>query len=140
MTLRPVLLCVLVLVAGCATVSTGDGPTSGEPTGTPTLTPADAHPGLTADLAVRVDTHRQTTVQVTELGGGGRGVVFEETGDAPRTLRFGGGSVVRENGRYRVVVRVNGTVRWERTVRHFESYELRVERNGTVTVVSQAIA
>ena len=56
------------------------------------------------------------------------------------TIEFEDEDVFRENGEYLVTIRVNETVQWNQTVNHFEWYELQIENNGTVTVVTHAMA
>lgn len=134
---RAVLTCILVVIAGCATTGL-----SGEQSdGTPTLTEADVHPGSTPNLDVYLYAMQPVHITITELGPQGRGVVVNETYDNRSKVEFGDhGTAFRENGHYRVVILVDGTERWNVTVSHTESYELRVESNGSVTVKSHSTA
>lgn len=131
------LACALVVTAGCATTGLSDE----QADRTPTLTEADVHPGLTASVSIYLYSLEPVHVTVTELGPQGRGVVSNETYENRSKVVFGDqGRVFRENGHYRVVISVNGTVRWNRTISHTEAYELRVESNGSVTVTSHSTA
>lgn len=131
--IRSVLLVVLVVVAGCAETPPGDDGAA--------FTEPGVHPGLTADVDVHSLALEPVRVTITELGEDGRGVVLDRTyADSVVTIEFDDEDVFRENGAYRVTIRVNGTTRWDRTVRHYEWYELRIENDGNVTVVTHAMA
>lgn len=136
MRLRAALLCLLVLTAGCATNPQG-GDASG---GTPTFTEPDVHPGMTPRVGLLVYALEPVRVTVIELNPNGRGVVSNETYTDRVDVEFDGDNVLRTHGNYRVVVRVDGTVRWDETVRYYEGYELRVESNGTVVVTQHSMA
>lgn len=130
--MRPVtgIVCALLFLSGCA----GNPQT---PTQTGTLTEAGVHPGLTADVDVVSDANAPVRVTIVEMGVTGRGTVLDRTYTGVVDVED---EVFRENGDYRVTIRVNGTVRWDRTVKHFETVELRVAENGTVSVTSHTIA
>lgn len=135
-----VLACALVLVlAGCAgSLPVGSQPDGTPTAATPTLAEPAVHSGLTAGLTLY--THQPVHATVTELGPGGRGVVVDRTYADQPIVEFGDGPTFRENGDYRVVLEVNGTVRWTETIRHYEYYELRVVENGSVEVEGHSTA
>lgn len=132
---RIAFVCLLAVLGGCAGLpDTGSGPDG--PSATPTLEPG-AHPGLTADLEIWSQARRPVHLTIVETNEYGRGVVLNETYRDVGTIEPG---IFRENGDYRVTIRVNGTVEWNEVVNHFESFDLRIHRNGTVTVTSHAVA
>lgn len=131
--LHAVLTVVLFIVAGCTTTGPMGGPASETPTD------PEAHAGMTADVDIRSLALDPVTIIITETSNNGRGVVLNRT-YTNVTIEFGDGTLLRKNAEYRVLIRVNGTTRWNETVEHFESYELRIENNGSVTVRSHAMA
>lgn len=138
MSIRAGLLCLLVLVAGCS----GSGPTGDSQTvdSTESFTEPVAHPGMTADVDVRNLALAPVHITIIELNENGRGVVLDETYTDKVAIELDEDDVFRVNGRYRVTVRIDGTVRWNTTVEHYEGYELRIENNGSVTVTTHAMA
>lgn len=143
--LHAVLAGALIFTAGYTTAT----PIGGSPTPTPTPTPTEkptltepsVHPGLTANLEVLNYALAPVHITVSELGSHGRGVVLNKTYTDQTKIEYGdAGTVFRENGSYRVVIRVNGTVRWNETIHHYGSYELQIDSNGSVTVQSHSMA
>lgn len=143
--LHTVLVGTLIVTAGCTTATPSGGSPTISPTPTtsetPTLTEPSVHPGLTANLEVSNYALAPVHLTITELGQYGRGIVLNKTYTDQSNIEFGDkGRVFRENGSYRVVIRVNGTVRWNETIQHYESYQLQVDSNGSVTVQSHSQA
>ncbi|WP_424019255.1 hypothetical protein ACOZ4N_07215 [Halorientalis pallida] len=125
-----------MVLSGCS----GYDPTTAPESDAGAFTEPDVHPGLTATVDIQNLARAPVHITITELNENGRGVVLGRTYDDRTTIEFDKKDVFRENGDYRVEIRVNGTIEWNRTVQHFESYELRVETNGTVSVVTHAVA
>lgn len=125
------LACLLVVIGGCIGLP-GDSPTT-----TPTLSDEVVHPGLTADVDIRSMARGSVHITVVETNEHGRGVVLNETYRGGVELED---DLFRENGNYLVTIQVNGTVEWNWTVNHFEEFDLRIHRNGTVDVTSHVIA
>ena len=101
----------------------------------PTFTEPGVMSGGTADLDIDVLGGQPIHVTIEELGERGRGIVLNETYREEYTLDFGDNeSLFLKHGNYRVTIRVNGTVQWNETITHHETYDLRVEENGSVTV------
>lgn len=133
------LLCVCLVLTGCQGGVLGDDrDDTAEPTTLEPLREPAVHPGLTAGLQVVVSTDERVRVTGTEQSN--RGTVYDETFTERGYVRFDDGRVFCENGAYDVVLRVNGAVQWGRTVRHYESYDLRVVDSGSVVVESHATA
>jgi hypothetical protein len=130
------MIALLMILAGCS----GYNPSTTPEGDAGPFTEPDVHPGLTAAVDIQNLARAPVNITITELHENGRGVVLDRTYDDRMMIEFDEKDVFRENGEYRVEIRVNGTVEWNRTVQHFESYELRVENNGTVAVVSHALA
>ncbi|MBV0923847.1 hypothetical protein KTS45_06485 [Halomicroarcula limicola] len=157
MALRTLLVCLLVFTAGCAMPAPGDG--TGEaatddgaqtaaPRPTPTPAPAadrtatvtGAVPATTADVDLALYTDSPVRLTVEELGTDGRGVVADRNYTTVTSPEFNENeSVFVAERDYRVAIRVGGETRWNRTVRHYEIYELAVQRNGTVEIQSHAV-
>ena len=131
-----VIIALMMLLAGCS----GYNPSTTPETDTGPFTEPDVHPGLTANLDIQNLALAPVHITITERHENGRGIVLDRTYNDRTTIEFEEKDVFRENGEYRVEIRVNGTIEWNRTVKHFESYELRVENNGTVAVVTHAVA
>lgn len=132
-----VLVSVLLLTAGCTTTLPGsDGGTD-----TPTFTDQEVHSGLAPNVEVLMYALDPVHITVVERGGAGRGVVLNETYTNVTQVEYDEeGTVFRENNDYRIVIRVNGTTRWNETIAHYESYQLRIENNRSVTVVEHSMA
>lgn len=152
------LLAVLLLAAGC---TGGPGPGASPTSATPTETPPGTAGGTPApstndgansapsrettaygtaytapDDRVRITSRAETSVTVTVLGPD-RETSFERTyGPDAGELDLGGAFALR--GSHRVVVASGGEVRWNRTVHEYETYDLLVAANGSVTVESLA--
>ncbi|WP_135301993.1 hypothetical protein [Haloarcula amylovorans] len=153
MALRTLLACLLVVSAGCAmpTASDGadetaiaDGTQTAAPRPTPTAdrtaTVTGVVPATTADVDLALYTGSSVHVTVEELGADGRGVVVDRNYTTDTFPAFNDNeSVFVEERDYHVTVRVGGETRWNRTVKHYEFYELVVNRNGTVEVKSHAV-
>lgn len=97
-------------------------------------------PECPPDVDVQIDTTDSVNVEVIELGERGRGTVFNRTYSEVTVVAFGEHDVFRQNGAYRVIIRVDDSVAFDEQVKHFESYDLKVARNGSVTVESHSIA
>lgn len=128
-------VCLCLVFTGCSGAPLTEGSS-----GTPTLTDAARHPGLTATLDIEISTTDVVHITVTELGDRGRGVVFDRTYSEVTSVTFDEENVFREDGSYQVTIRVNESVRWDERMRHFESYEIAVLQNGGVEVESHSVA
>jgi hypothetical protein len=128
-------VCLCLVFAGCSGTPLTEGSS-----GTPTLTDAERHLGLTVTLDIEISTTDVVHITVTELGDRGRGVVFNRTYSEVTSVTFDEENVFREDGSYQVTIRVNESVRWDERMRHFESYEMEVLHNGSVEIKSHSIA
>lgn len=145
------LVCISVSIAGCAPLSGGsnESATLTEPDTNPGVTAQnetatfpepDNHPGLAAQLDVKIFSSEPVRIEIIELGIQGRGVVYNKTISTTGEVLFGEDRLFRENGAYRVRITVNDISKWDRVIKHFEIYTLRVERNGTVNVTEHVIS
>ena len=138
-----VLLCAVVVVAGCTGVprqSTPTAPTPSEPIPTPLpgVTPA----AYTAELAIENPSRQSITVQVYEQSADGAPTTATDALVVNRTTdqsRIHLDDAFESQTDYWVVVEVNGTARWNDTVYDYESYTLSVERDGTVRIAGLAV-
>ena len=138
MALRTVACCLLLVLAGYTTGLPGASD-SADPTATATPAPVSVHPGLTADVDVQAFQAPPVRIVATEHPTGR--TVVDGTYDGTFTAEFDEGTGSFEaNTTYRVVLYVDGEPAWDRVVRHYEGYELRVGENGNVTVESHSMA
>ena len=72
------------------------------------------------------------TISLLELDN--RRVVYNETHSNGTFLRFDENHVLEKNRAYRLTVRVNESRSWDVVVKHHEVYELRVAKNGSVSI------
>ena len=153
------LLAALLLAAGC-TGGPGPGasPTSATPTETPPGTVAGGTPATTTDGEATSTSPRETTAYGTAYTAPNDRVRITSRAETPVTV-----TVVRPEGEtrfertygpnageldlarafalegpHRVVVAAGGEVRWNRTVYEYQTYDLLVAANGSVTVESVA--
>ncbi len=148
-----VLLCAVVVVAGCAGVQgpstpTAPAPTTPTPTAStpsePTATPlpfATQEP-YAAELEIENPSRQSVTVKAYEQPADDAPAAAADTLVVNRTTdeyRIDVDSAFEPETDYRVVVTVDGTTRWNDTVNDYEIYTLSVERNGTVRVASFAV-
>lgn len=129
------LICLLVLITGCSAI-----PSDGPPSSNATLTEPDKHPGLTAQVEIQISTTDSVQIEAVELGEQGRGTVFNKTFAEVTRVSFDKNNVFRKNRAYQITIQVNDSVKWDKKVKHFESYELKVEQDGNVVVESHSIA
>jgi hypothetical protein len=148
MALRTVTCCLLLVLAGCAGLPASGGPAersatpSPTPGGTPTPTPEGedfSYAQLTAGFEVQA--FQAPPVRVVAVGHRSGRTVVNGTYDGTFAVEFGDedGPFVR-NTTYDVTLRVNGEVAWNRTIRNYEGYQLRVGENGTVTETGHWVA
>ena len=161
------LVCSLVILAGCGATPSDTPATEPTPatTGTPTATqsPDERSPGdtggvdtaepsatdgstpcnvapLTAELELALRGEKPVQVTVTELGDRERVVVNETYRASTDRIAFGDDASGFEPATdYRVVVRTNDTVAWNRTVRRNQEYSLVLRWNDSVAVRKQVI-
>lgn len=128
--LRPVLVGVIVVLAGCSAPLPGNGEM------TPAQTESqDSTPEPTAKLHIL--SQGSFSLTILEERATGQEVVLNESFDGITAVNYGDSGTVFQEGRdYRVVIRVNGTVRWNRSVSRFDQYDLAIAENGSVTVRS----
>lgn len=128
--LRPVLVSVVVILAGCFAPFPGNGEM------TPMRTESPAH---TTESTAKLHILSQGPFSLTilEYGPNGQEVVLNESFSGITSVDYdGSGGVFQEGADYRVVIRVNETVRWNRTISQSDQYDLAIADNGTVTVRS----
>jgi hypothetical protein len=139
-------VCVLALAAGCAGVPAGspssptDHPTPVDPETpipAPSVTPGDE---LEQSARLEVEAFQAPPVHVTVTDLENGSVVVNETDSGTFAAEFDEGTVLVPERDYRAVVRVDGEVRWNRTVHHYEAYELCIAENGTVELKGHAMA
>jgi hypothetical protein len=158
MRLRALLLCLLAVTAGCLgpagdgpgtdgvdTDGGGNAPATGTPVddapesdgaGTPDFSCNGFEPVPRLELYVSRYTNATLTMIDAESGetvlnrtvSGGEEVVYESTDGPFEWARS-----------YRVIVRTNGSVGWDRTVRHTERFRVRVDSDGNVTAELTAV-
>lgn len=138
MVLRVSVVCLVVILAGCS-AGPADPAVESTPTSTATLAPG-VHPGLTASLVVNIDIERPVHVTVREMNDGGRGLILNHTYTETTQLNEANDLDFRTNGDYHVTITVDGEQVWNRTVGHFETMEITVEQNQTVTVQVHTVA
>lgn len=148
---------MLVLIAGCgaAPTSTPTGVPPATPTDTqsatsmvtPTATAEDTETQittvqtptptcepnrLTAELKIQLHTELPVRITITERGTN-RLVLNETYSESTEKVVYGENAGVFEPATdYQVHIRANDTVRWNRTVRNNQEYQLIVEDNGNV--------
>lgn len=120
----------MMVLAGCFGLSPSSGP----------FTEPEHHPGGTAYVNIENPHHVPVHITITELNENGRGVVLDRTYDRETIVFDGDKDVFRKNGKYQVEIRVNGTIEWDRTIKHYIGYTLRIENNGTVTELGRRTA
>lgn len=139
----PLVLAVLVLTAGCSTGANPDSATGAD--GTSGSLTSVAPPEQTTSChcvpgGPRFELHDiydgSITVTVVNITSEAHAVVAERT-YASQNGWHDFGPVTRYGSDYRVIIHVDGTEKWNETVSRAEDYEVRVTKNGTVTVVSR---
>lgn len=143
-----VLLVALMVSTGCVQsfggVAEPSDATTPHPTpntgGDQTRTSSTATPQIASMCAGngRFEVHEgwdgNVTVTIINVTDGAHDVVLNRT----YTERYGVHDfdpVMRPCSDYQAVIRVDGEVKWNRTIRHYEGYEMRVEENGTVSIM-----
>lgn len=125
---RATVLALVVVLAGCSAPLPGDLGT------TPTRT---ALPSDTTESTAHLDILSQGPFSLTILEYGGETVVLNRSFEGTTLVEYGDSGEIFEPGEhYRVVITVDGSVRWNRTVHAYEQYSLDVAPNGSVTVRS----
>lgn len=150
MALRTALLCLLTITAGCTAPIGGSGNTTPN-TATPitTTSPTTQSPTETTDsdtpmstcepykptagLVLKVSDGVTAQLTVTEVESNST-VVDRAVSGYERVVYDGSNGVFEPRTTYRVVIRANGSVRYNGTISPTEEYRLTVEQNGSVTV------
>lgn len=130
---RFALLALLVATAGCGR-PIGGSPSASPTTSTSTCEPYRVTAGLELAVAENVTAHVTIESQSTEQ------VVLNRTYTGWTTVKYGDEQGVFEPATdYQVSIRVDGQVRWNKTVHRTERWDLRVHANGTVTKVNPVV-
>ncbi|MFD1635260.1 hypothetical protein ACOZ4L_16000 (plasmid) [Haloplanus ruber] len=129
MKFRYLIVCVLVITSGCTSFT--DQNASPTDTVTETTEPATTE-SIKAFFKVNIQTEDRVNIRVKELES--QDLVLNKTYTSKKRVDIG--QYLEAATDYRIVIHTNGTVQWNKSVQDYEGYELRVEENGTVTVVN----
>ena len=129
MKFRYAIICFLIVTSGCTSFT--DQNTSTTDTVTATTEPATTE-SVKIFFKVNIQTEDRVNIRAKELES--QDLVLNKTYTSKKRVDIGQSLEAATD--YRIIIRTNGTVQWNKSVQDYEGYELRVEENGTVTVVN----
>jgi len=123
------MICFLIVTSGCTSFT--DQNTNTTDTVTATTEPATTE-SIKIFFKVNIQTEDRVNIRAKELES--QDLVLNKTYTSKKRVDIGQSLEAATD--YRIIIRTNGTVQWNKSVQDYEGYELRVEENGTVTVVN----